>query len=161
LMYQQRDHEAIGYFERALRLDARNYDSWMYLAIAYRRAMLPAKSMMANLKGRELAEQDIERNPRKGSSRYFMAYMCARLQDRQRAESEIAQALQLSPGDANTLWMAALTYEALGLRDRTIEILKHASPGVLADLSRWPDVADLKKDPSFVRLLGLTKANGE
>ena len=154
LMYQQRDAEAITFFTRALRVDPDSYDSWMYLGIAYRRAMMLEKSKWANLQGLRLAEDDIAHNLRKGSAHYFLAYLCARLGQRHRAESEILEALRLTPNDANTLWMAALTYEALELRDKTIAVLEKAPHGVLADLSRWPDVADLNKNRRFLQLLG-------
>ena len=96
---------------------------------------------------------EMAKNPRDGYVRSFLAYLCARTGDRRRAESEIAQALQLSPNDADTRWMAALTYEALGRRDATLGVLAASPSELLADLSRWPDVADLHKDSRFLDLL--------
>ena len=71
-----------------------------------------------------------------------------------RAESEIAQALQLSPGDNNTRRMAVKTYEALGRRDDSIAVLSTSPYDVLADVSRYPDLADLSRDSRFRTMLG-------
>jgi tetratricopeptide (TPR) repeat protein len=125
----------------------------MILGIAYRLLELPAASKAANLRGLAAAEKEIARNPRIGSTRANLGYLCARLGQRQRAEAESAQALQLSPDDPHVLWASALTYEALGRREDTLGVLKTSHYQVLAELSRWPDVADLVKDIRFSRLL--------
>ena len=95
----------------------------------------------------------VAQNPRNGRDRSFLAYFCAQTGDRRRAESEIAQALQLSPQDADTRWTAALTYEALGERDSTLGLVTTFPAELLADLSRYPEVDNLRTDPRFMRLL--------
>ncbi len=153
LMYQSRDQDAIPYFLRAIELSPDRYLSWMDLGICYRRTDRPAEAAKANQRGLELAEVEMAKNPRDGYVRSFLAYLCARTGDRRRAESEIAQALQLSPNDADTRWMAALTDEALGRRNETLGVLAASPSELLSDLSRWPDVADLHKDSRFLDLL--------
>lgn len=153
LMYQGRDREAIPYISRGLSRGPEQYLSWLSLGIAYRRTNLRIESDRANRRALELAEVDVTRDPRNGTVRSHLAYICSRLGDRSRAKSEVAQALALSPNDAETRWMAAITYEALGQRDDTLVVLAGSPPGVLADLSRWPDVADLHVDPRFLQLL--------
>lgn len=153
LMYEGRDSEATSYFISALKLNPDRLSSWMYLGNCYRRTERPAEAERANRRALGLAEVEMARNPRDGYVRSFLAYLCARLGDRQRAESEIAQALQLSSNGANTQFMAAVTYEALGMRDATLAALSAASVDVLADLSRWPDVSELHTDPRFLKLL--------
>ena len=153
LMLQGRDREAIRYISRALRLDQQQYLWWMNLGTAYRRVRLGSESRQAYRHGLDLAESEMIRNPRSGSVRAHLAYLCTQLGERRRAESEIAQALQQSPNDGDTRWMAAITYEALGRRNDTLSILTDSPVGVLADVSRWPDVADLHKDSRFLQLL--------
>jgi tetratricopeptide (TPR) repeat protein len=153
LMYQGRDSEAVSYFTRALSRWPDMYILWMNLGMAYRRLDLTAKSEQANLRGLQLAEREVTSDPRNGTIRSHLAYLCARLGYRQRAEFEVVQALQFSPDDAHTRWMVAATYEVLDRRDDTIRVLAGSPAGVLADLSRWPDVADLHKDSRFRELL--------
>jgi serine/threonine-protein kinase len=153
LMYEGEDSEAISYFVSALKLNPDRLSSWTELGNCYRRTNRTTEAERANRRALELADAEMAQNPRDGYVRSFLAYLCARLGDRQRAESEIAQALQLSSNGANTEFMAAVTYEGLGMRDATLSVLTTASVDVLADLSRWPDVADLGKDPRFLKLL--------
>jgi tetratricopeptide (TPR) repeat protein len=153
LMYQGRDQDAIPYLLRALRVGPERYLWWMNLGIAYRRVNLTAESERANRSGLELAEAEMRKNPRRGYVRSFLAYLSARLGDRRRAESEVAQALQVSPNDADVRWMVVMTYEALGRREDTLAILSASPYEVLADLNRYPDLADLHKDSRFVQLL--------
>jgi tetratricopeptide (TPR) repeat protein len=153
LMYQGRDNEAIPYFSRALSLSPDRSVWWMNMATAYRRVNRAADSERANRQGLDLAGKEMSLDPRNSTVRAHLAYLCARLGERKRAESEISQALQLSPNDTDTRWFAAVTYEALGRREDTLNVLKDSPHGVLADLSRWPDVADLRRDPRFIELL--------
>jgi eukaryotic-like serine/threonine-protein kinase len=153
LMYESRDREAVQYISQALGHSQEHYLWWMNLGTAYRRIHLQAESDRANRRGLALAEKEMAKNPRDGGIRAHLAYLCARLGDRQRAQSEIAQALQLSPDDADTRFAAATTYEALGQRDGTLALLSASPAGVIADISRWPDVADLRSDPRFLQLL--------
>jgi len=153
LMLERRDREAIPYITRALRIDPKRHLWWMNLGTAYRRVGLESDARSAYRSGRELAEAEVIKNPRNGSVRAHLAYLCTKLGDQRRAESEIAQSLQQSPNDSDTRWMAAITYEALGRRDDALSVLAASPPSVLADVSRWPDVADLQRDSRFLQLL--------
>jgi serine/threonine protein kinase/tetratricopeptide (TPR) repeat protein len=153
LMHQSRDREAVEHLTLMLKRWPGRYRGWLSLATAYRRLGLPVDSERANRNALALVEKEMTWNPRDGKIRSSLAYLCARLGDQRRAESEIAQALQLSPGDADVNWMAAWTYEALGQRQKALDILSSSPDGVLASLSRWPDMADLSKDPRFQSLL--------
>ncbi len=153
LMYERKEAEAIPQFLRALNLNPNRYLSWMNLAICYRRTNHPADSAAANRKGLAAVEEELAQNPRSGYVRAVLAYLCARLGDRTRAESEVAQALRLSPNDSDTLLLSALTYAALGQKDSMIAVLARAPNAVIADFSRWPDVADFTRDAAFKQLL--------
>ena len=45
------------------------------------------------------------------------------------------------------------TYEALGRREDTLAVLNTSPPAVIADVNRWPDMADLQRDSRFLQLL--------
>jgi serine/threonine protein kinase/tetratricopeptide (TPR) repeat protein len=144
--------EAIPYFLRALTLGPKSALFWLNLGLAYGREgrNLDAKAAFRN--GLAEAERDLSNDPRNGSGRAELAYLAVRLGDSQRAEFEIAQALQVSRDNSDTCLMAVLTYEALGHRDQTLGILAN-SPAVLDQLNRYPELADLRRDPRFLQLL--------
>ena len=118
LMYQGKDQEAIPYLTRALDMSPERPLWWLNLGIAYRRVGIAGESETANRRGLVFAESELIKNPRSGFLRSCIAYLSARLGDRQRAQFEIAQAISIGPQDKQIEWMAMLTYEALGQRER-------------------------------------------
>jgi len=157
LMYQGRDKEAIAYFRRNLRRNPENYLSWMYLGIAYRRTNQAAEARDANRHGLVLTEVEIPKNPKDGYVRSIRGYFAAALGDPVRADSETKQALGLAPNDAETRWTAILTYETLKNREASLAVLQRSSRPQLMDITRFPDLADLAKDPRFIQLLATLK----
>jgi serine/threonine protein kinase/tetratricopeptide (TPR) repeat protein len=153
LMYEQKEREAIPQFLRALSLNPNHYISWVSLGICYRRTNQTAESGSANRKGLAAVENELAQNPRGVNVRSILAYLCTRLGCRTRAESEVAQAVRLSPNDSDTLLVAAFTYAALGKKDSLLALLGTAPKAVVADFNRWPDVADFARDPRFKQLL--------
>ncbi|HEV3330519.1 MAG TPA: protein kinase [Bryobacteraceae bacterium] len=153
LMYQGRDPEAVQYILQALMIGPERYLWWMNLGTAYRRMNLISESDRAYRRGLELAKAELINNPRSGYLKSHLAFLYARTADKPSADSEIGQALHLSPNDADVLWMAAATYEALGRRDDTLNVLRASPNGVVADVSRWPDMAGLHNDSRFLQLL--------
>ena len=151
--YQKRDDEAITYYTRAIALDPSEYVYLENLADSYRRLGHLQEATTAYRKAMDLALAVLKQNPRLGYDRGFVAYISARLGDRQRAEDEIAQALQLSPSETKVIRNAVLTYETLGQRDRAIQVLDGAPLQLLRELDRQPDLADLRQDPRFRKLV--------
>jgi tetratricopeptide (TPR) repeat protein len=152
--YQKRDAEAVEYYERSVALDPTDYTDVENLADSYRRLgrVGPAKSNYS--KAMSLALDDLSENPSQGYPRAFVAYCAARLGDVARAQSEIAQAMKAEPGDNKVIRTAVLTYEALHQRDKAIAALQGATPELLRELRRHPDLADFCQDPRFQLLVG-------
>jgi serine/threonine protein kinase len=152
-LLQGKDAEAIPYLKRALEIGDKDSVLYLNLGTALRRAGLTKESLEAYRAGFNAADARLAINPRDASERAYLAYLCARLGDRQRAESEMAQALQLSEGANNIRFMAAQTYEALGLREKTMAVIADAPLSLLQQLNRWPDLADLRSSSRFQQLL--------
>ncbi len=152
LMYQAKDGRAIPMLRDAVKEAPNECEFWMQLGIAERRLGHSKESRDAIQQALTLAEHQLEENPRNGSTRALLGYFCGQLKQRNRAESETAQALQLAPRALNVIWLAALTYETLGIRDRAVSVLRTAPQEMLEDLKRWPDVADLTADSRFIEL---------
>jgi len=102
---------------------------------------------------------DLSEDPHDGYARAYTAYFFARLGDRKRAEDEISQARALSPSDTKVMRRAVLTFEALGERDRALDIIASAPPQLIRELERHPDLADLCQDFRF-KQVAAKSANG-
>jgi tetratricopeptide (TPR) repeat protein len=157
LIYEGRDQEAATYIKRALDRWPGKYVWWKNLGVAYRRLGLIGQSEQASRRALDLAEAELRQNPRSSILRASIAYLAARLGDRARAESELAQALHSAAEDSDTGWMAINTFEALGMRDETLNLLRSLSYAVISDASRFPDLADLARDPRFQEILNLKR----
>jgi hypothetical protein len=59
----------------------------------------------------------------------------------------------MSPNDADVHFMAAATYEAMNRREDTLKVLSALPYAELADVRRWPDMADLLQDSRFLQLM--------
>jgi tetratricopeptide (TPR) repeat protein len=158
--YQKRDEEAAAYYKRAIAMDASDYVYFENLADSSRRLGRVREANAAYRKAMDMALAVLKENPRMGHPRAYVAYIAARLGDRKRAEDEIAQALQLSPGETKVIRSAVLTYEALGERDKAIEALNGATPDLLRELNRQPDLADFSQDPRFRQLVARNSNGG-
>ena len=145
--------DAVLFYKRALSLSPNYYMAWTNLGICYRRLHLFRESYEANRSGLKAAEAAREQNPRRGFTRAYVAYLQARLGHRQLAESEISQAMTFSPDGSEVRWMAVLTYGALDEYQAALSVLGSASPELIMDANRWPDLAGLQSDPRFIQLL--------
>jgi len=153
LMYQDMNREAIPYFQRAVEIGPVTTLRYLDLGTVFRRAGFARESREAYQKGLDLAEANLATNPRDAYEKSCLAYLCARLEDRRRAEAEVTQALQLARGANNVRWMAMLTFEVLGLHDRTMALIEDAPDSLLSRLNRFPDLADLRAIPRFQQLV--------
>jgi Flp pilus assembly protein TadD len=159
--YQKKDAEAIAYYKRAVALDPSSYIYVENLADSNRRLRRGRDADAAYRHAMDLALATLKENPRLGYPRGYVAYIAARLGDRKRAEDEIAQALQLSPGETKVIRSAVLTYEALGERERAIQVLDAATPDLLRELERQPDLVAFSRDSHFRQIVARDKNGGK
>jgi tetratricopeptide (TPR) repeat protein len=155
LTSQGKDQEAIPILNQALALSPGQYLWWMNLGSAYARIGQSKQSARAYQGGLELIEREMSLHPRDGVLRSRLAFLCARLGYRNRAKSEIEQALKLSPLDQTTRLMAVQVFEAIGKRDEALALLKSFPNEVLRIAGQSIELADLRKDPRFNQLLDL------
>jgi hypothetical protein len=100
-----------------------------------------------------MAESQVAQNPREPFTRALLARVSALLGERGRAEFEIAQALSMNSGLTRVIRTAASTFEILGEREKTLQVLGNARWHLLDDLNRQPDMKDLQRDPQFQELI--------
>jgi Flp pilus assembly protein TadD/tRNA A-37 threonylcarbamoyl transferase component Bud32 len=153
LMYENRDRDAVPLLSRAVGLEHDDPFAWLYLGLAYQQTGQLRAARDAFENGRAAAERQVTEVPSNGYNHALLAYFCAQTGLAGRAEVEAAEAVQLSPQNNDTVWMAALAYERAGNRAAALKTLEHAHRPMLEDLRRWPEAAALTADPRFSVLL--------
>jgi tetratricopeptide (TPR) repeat protein len=159
--FQARDAEAIPLFERATAIRPDMYLYYLHLGMALRRSGRAAAAKQAFDQALRTAELEVVANPRNGFVRAMLAYAALQCGDRRRSEADLAQALHFSPNDNDAQLWAILTYESLGKREDSLRLLSRAGRGLLDEVSRWPDLGALHRDPRFLELqtMSRTKEN--
>ncbi|MBV9398670.1 MAG: protein kinase [Bryobacterales bacterium] len=168
LMYRKQEQMALQEFEQAVQLAAkgsntRNFSlplTKIYLGIAYRRLGQDAKAKQAYSDGLQAARKELAINYQDGYVNAYLGYFYAALHQPEAAWEEIEKSRSAFRDHADVRWRAVLTYEELyrnthdqRYRDRTLQVLMDAPSQQLADMNRWPDLADLQHDPQFIALL--------
>jgi len=153
LAFQGRYTESISYSQQMLNTGFATYLLYLNLGQTLRWANLPRDASDAYRKAVALAEAELAKNSRDGKVRSRLAYLCARLNERSRAENEAGLAQQYSPGSVEVIRYLVMTYEALGERDHALALAHTAPDEALRRLSRSPDMADLRADSRFQLLM--------
>jgi serine/threonine protein kinase len=151
LLDTHRPQEATAHYLSAIAIGPETALLWMDLGLCYSQEGREREALDAFRHGLPLAKKELIQDPRDWRERANQAYLESRLGDDAGAESDIAQALQVSQND-DTLQVAVLTYEALGHRDQSLRLLAR-SPSILREIKSVPELADLHRDPRFIELL--------
>jgi tetratricopeptide (TPR) repeat protein len=154
LSYDGKDGEAIPFYLRALKASPDLDRHWMALADAYRRTNRKQEASEAYRRAGELARGELARNPSDDALRARMAYLRLRRGERAEAESEIGQAVH-GTSDYNTLEMAVEVYELLGEHENAWAIWETFPYEIVLEISRNPDLADLRCNSRFQKLMEL------
>ena len=162
LLYLSRGDDALEPLRQATSMAPRDTYAWLYLGTAYQGTGQAAPAQAAFRRARALAEQSVIEQPRSSVFRAMLAYLCAQTGEPQRARLESAQALQLVPGDNDTMYWVALALQQAGDLEGALPTYDAARPparletaprGLLEDLSRWPEASALIRTERFLQLL--------
>ena len=123
------------------------------LGDAYRQLARPVEAAEAYRAARAKSEEEVTTNPRSAIPRVRLALVSARLGDAHRAEFELSQALSTESGNTAATSDVVQVYEVLKQRNKSIEILRQAPRYVLDEISRQPDLKELRQDRRFQELL--------
>jgi tetratricopeptide (TPR) repeat protein/tRNA A-37 threonylcarbamoyl transferase component Bud32 len=159
LYYQEERYgEAERYFARCLTVDPPTAMRYANLADAYRHQGRTREATATYQSAETLAKSDVEQNPSDPAVRSLYAYILAQLGNSNLANHEIGQALVMGPDHAEVMRDAALVFEALEEREKTLKMLGEAPFRLIDELSRMPEVKDLQQDPKFQQLLRIKTA---
>jgi len=143
-----RDADAMRFLERARSLGSETPNLLSNLGDSYRRLGMKADAVAAYRSGRELAEAQLIRTPTDAALRAQVAYFTWRLgESRASVRRELLQSLNADPQNPAVIRRAALCYEAMNDRDAAIAVLASATPAIVTDILRHPDLRELRSDP--------------
>jgi tetratricopeptide (TPR) repeat protein/predicted Ser/Thr protein kinase len=152
LYYMDRDYaKAAETYEKALKLNDRDYRPWGGLASSYEGMGMQDKARAAHERALKIAEEDAIRDPNNADAQGRAAWFCAKLGKREEALRRIESALVLAPANGATLYQATLVYEVLADRPVALKCLKAAlEHGYSKEwVQRDPDLQKLREDPNF------------
>ncbi len=160
LFASDRWQEAADLVERALEANGDDYNVY----VPYGNALLALGQTEA---ARTLSEryltvltQQVELVPEDTRARILLACTYARLSRQGEATRELEKVLALGSTDPHTIYNAACTYGLLQMKEEALTTLKRAAEAGFSEwglASRDPDLACLREEPEFKRLLGRVK----
>jgi serine/threonine protein kinase/tetratricopeptide (TPR) repeat protein len=153
LVFQGNYTEAISLFYRAIAVGKESYVLYFNLGQALRWAGYADKASDAYRRGAFLAQTELAKDSRDGVVRSMLGYFYARLDERDKAETEVQLAMHPAPSSPEVFQWVAMTYEALGQHDQALAIAEVASDDTVRRLERSPDMADLVRSPRFQQLM--------
>ena len=160
-----KNREAISSLERASSIGPENGGLWLDLGLAYERDGRPSNAKTAFFRGRAFTRNYLAGDTRTFLERARLAYFEARLGDSQQAISDIAQALQTPRDDDELLLVALLTYEVIGLRGRSLDLLEGSSSTLFRSIKvqaeRYPELAGLRREPRYMKLVDSNHVRNE
>jgi tetratricopeptide (TPR) repeat protein/TolB-like protein len=151
--YEGRFEQAERYFQESISAGGASAMHYRNLGDAQRHLGRAKDAAASYRRGRELAQAEIMRNPRRAASHSLLGLLNALLGDRTGSNFEISQALSIDPENRSVIRDAVFSYELMGLRDEAFAVMRHAPRYLLEEFSRQPDVTNLCKDPRFQNLL--------
>jgi tetratricopeptide (TPR) repeat protein len=152
--------EAVDVFERAVLLEPDNPMCWGNLGDGCRWASgLEARSQEAHERAMTLQRRLLQVNPDDPERWAWLAEWLAKRGRVAEAKSAIERALTLAPDNAACMCRAVCVYHQVGERASALAWLEKAighGQG-RTEFARNPELADLRRDPTFARLLGTRK----
>jgi tetratricopeptide (TPR) repeat protein len=155
--YMRRYADSAESLQQALKIDAKDWENWGNLGDAL--FQIPARrteARSAYQRAIELAEARLQVNPRDAFTHALTADYYAMLDQEVQARAHLAQAMQITPTDAEVLFRAALLCNHFGDAEKTVDFLSKAvSAGYSRTVIRdTPDFDHLKDDRRYRALIG-------
>ncbi len=156
-----RFQEAAALVERAVEANGDDYNMYIPLMLAQDRLGQAEAARSLRQRHVRVLEQQLELVPEDVRARILLACNHAAFKDEAAGIRELQVAVALRPNDSNVLYNAACVY---GLFERKREALETIEKAIAAGysnmdwLARDPDLACLRDDPEFQRLLAEGRA---
>jgi serine/threonine-protein kinase len=155
--------DAAKAFERAAAMGPGNGTVWVNLGDALRQSGNGAGAAEAYRKAAGAAGLETGVNPGDDTAQLVLALAYGRLGEAARSKACLDRALQLSPGNPETLFQAAILEAAWGHREAALAFLEKsvAAGKNPVTIATEPDLAPLKDDPRVRALTARAHPKGE
>ena len=150
---EERYAEAARFFEQSVASGTPSAIRYKDLGDAYRHLGRSREATKAYRLARDMARDEVTRNPQQADSRVLLALVSALLGDLSAARFEASQALSMEPENAIVVREAVIMYEVMQQREEALRLLRRAPRWLLGELSRQPDVKGLQQDSRFQELI--------
>jgi eukaryotic-like serine/threonine-protein kinase len=146
LFYQGKYDESVPAFEKAVALNANNFEDWGNLGDAYRWSSgKKDKAKAAYQQAIQLAQEEIIKNPTQIELKSDLAMYLAKSGNTSAALQALKPVEEAHSKDPTVLYDSAVVYELCGQRDKALNSL-------LAAVQGGEDLNDIKNEPEFVSL---------
>jgi len=146
LFYQGKYDESVPAFERAVALNANNFENWGNLGDAYRWSSgKKDKAKAAYQQAIQLVREEIVKSPTQADLKGDLAMYLAKSGDKSAALRALKPVEEAHSKDPTVLYDSAVVYELCGQRDKALNSL-------LAAVQGGEDLNDIKNEPEFVSL---------
>ncbi len=154
--FQGKYELATRMFEKAIELGVNNYSVWGNLADAYRYAPgFKEKSEEAYKKAIQLAERELEINPRDGLVLARLARYYAASGNNEKASVEISKARKFAPDNVEVLQVSIRVYELVNQREHALQLLEEyiKRGGSMEEIREDPDLSEFREDSRYKELV--------
>jgi tetratricopeptide (TPR) repeat protein len=161
--FQNQPRRAVEMLEKAVEIDPNNDINWRNLGDAYMQVPdLAQKAPAAYRKALTAVKQRLDIKPDSKDLLLSSALYSAKLNDLARSLAELGKAYTLGPMSASQLFKASLVWELAGKRDRALGSLSEAVRRGYSreQISKEPELAELRKDPRFSKIEQISDALG-
>jgi serine/threonine protein kinase/Flp pilus assembly protein TadD len=146
LFYQGKYDESVPAFEKALVLNANNFDNWGNLGDAYRWSTGNKNKAKATYRHAiQLVQEEIVKNPAQADLKADLAMYLAKSDDQSAALRVLKPVEEAHSKDPSVLYSSAVVYELCGEREKALNSL-------LLAVQTGEDLNDIKNEPEFVSL---------
>jgi tetratricopeptide (TPR) repeat protein len=157
LFVLRRYDEAVQAYERATSMNPGDATLWVNLGDALRWNASPRERIVrAYQRAIGILEADLALTPRDADRETTLALALARTGDLRRAKAHADAAMAIDPGNAYVLYPVALVRLAAGEAAPALDLLARAAAAgyPIGEMERDPELAPLRSDPRFVRIVG-------
>jgi len=157
--YEGKYNEAAEMYSKALELNDSDYVVWSNLASAYTYSDPPQtdRSLEAVRRAKELAEYQLEVNPRDPRLIINLAGFYNELGDEERAEEMVNRVINMQPGEVDIQVNIGKMLEYFGDRQSALEwigrAIENGYPAEEINNDPDPEIAALREDPAFQKMV--------